>query len=125
MDPIDAYIAAAPEPSRAHLKRMRAIVRKAAPRAEELISYGMPAYKQDGVLVYFAGYKHHIGFYPTGSGIAAVKDELKGFKTSKGAIQFSLEAALPTALITRIVKHRVRENLAKKAAKSSRIPFSP
>ena len=84
---------------------------KAAPNAQEKISYGMPAYALNGVLLYFAGYAHHIGFYPTSSGIRAFKSKLSKFKHSKGAVQFPLDAPLPVTLIRQIVRFRVRENL--------------
>lgn len=113
----DSYIAAFPPETQQVLEQLRGIIKKAAPEAEEMISYQMPAYKLNGVLVYFAGYKNHIGFYPTGSGIAHFKNELKGYKTSKGTVQFPLDKKLPAGLITRMVKFRVNENLKKLKAK--------
>jgi uncharacterized protein YdhG (YjbR/CyaY superfamily) len=110
---IDAYIAAQPEDIQPVLQQMRDIIRKAAPKAQEVISYAMPAYKQHGVLVYFAGYKQHIGFYPTGSGIRAFTEEIKDYKSSKGAVQFPLDKPLPKALITKMVKFRVLEDAEK------------
>lgn len=107
---VDAYIASFPQPVQGMLQQLRDIILKAAPKAQEGISYQMPAYKLNGVLVYFAGYKNHIGFYPTGSGIEAFKTQLSDYKTSKGTIQFPLDKPLPAALITKIVKHRVKEN---------------
>jgi uncharacterized protein YdhG (YjbR/CyaY superfamily) len=107
---IDAYIKTFPSETRQLLQQLRLTISKAAPKAEEIISYNMPAYKYKGQLVYFAGYKNHIGFYPTGSGIEFFKDQLTAFKTSKGTVQFPLDKALPVSLITRIVKHRVKEN---------------
>ena len=95
-------------------------LKKAAPGAEELISYNMPAFKLHGVLVYYAGYKNHIGFYPTGSAITAFEKELSGYKTSKGTVQFPLETSLPLPLITRIVKFRVKENLEKAEMKKKK-----
>lgn len=111
---VDLYIAAFPEEVREKLTDLRAIIQKAAPDAEEVISYKMPAYKQNGMLVYFAGYKNHIGFYPTGSGIAAFQKEIAKFKNSKGAVQFPLDKALPAALITKMVKYRIKQNLSGK-----------
>jgi uncharacterized protein YdhG (YjbR/CyaY superfamily) len=73
----------------------------------------MPAYKQNGMLVYFAAYAKHIGFYPTSSGIAAFKKEISSYKSSKGAVQFPIDKPLPAGLITKIVKFRVKENLEK------------
>lgn len=112
---VDSYIAGFPLSVRELLETMRAIVRKAAPKAEEVISYQMPAYKQDGILVYFAGYKQHIGFYPTSGPMEVFKKDLVKYKTSKGAVQFPLDKPLPKALITRMVKFRLEE-IKKKAA---------
>lgn len=114
---IDAYIATFPASTQALLQQMRSTIAKAAPRAEEAISYGMPTFKLHGNLVHFAGYKNHIGFYPAPSGIDAFADELKKYKTSKGAIQFPIDEKLPIALVTKIVKFRVKENTEKAAAK--------
>ena len=96
---------------------MRAIIKKAAPKAEEVISYSMPAFKQSGILVYFAAQSKHIGFYPTASGIIDFKKELVDYKHSKGAIQFPYDKPLPVSLITQIVKFRVAEDKAKLKAK--------
>ncbi len=119
---IDQYISGFSGPVCEMLQQMRAIIGKAAPEAEEVISYGMPAFRCSGALVYFAAFKNHIGFYPTSSGIRNFTDGLKAYKTSKGAVQFPLGQPLPAALITKIVKFRVRENqekaLLKKAAKT-------
>jgi uncharacterized protein YdhG (YjbR/CyaY superfamily) len=108
---IDKYIADFPYDMQVILEQVRSAIRKAAPLAEEVISYQMPAYKQQGMLVYFAGCKNHIGFYPTASGIAAFKKELSAYKGSKGAVQFPLNKPIPLGLITKIVKFRVKENL--------------
>lgn len=110
---VDAYIAAFPEETQVLLQSMRSIITKAAPKAQEIISYGMPAYKQDSVLVYFAGYKQHIGFYPTSSGIKNFTKEIAIYKNSKGAVQFPLDKPLPSKLITQIVKFRVAETKEK------------
>jgi uncharacterized protein YdhG (YjbR/CyaY superfamily) len=88
---------------------MRQAIRKAAPGAVEVISYGIPAYKQDGMLAWFAAHANHIGFYPGASGIAAFKKELARYKHAKGSVQFPLDEPLPLALITRMVKFRVCE----------------
>lgn len=93
------------------LKELREVILKSAPKAEESISYGMPTFKLNGPLVYFAGQKHHLGFYPTPSGVTAFKKELSDYSTSKGCIRFSYDKPLPTALITKIVKFRVKENI--------------
>ena len=110
---VDNYIAGFSEETQKLLKEIRATIKKAAPDAEEVISYQMPAYKQNGILVYFAGYKNHIGFYPTASGIANFKEEFSVFKSSKGAVQFPVDKPLPLKLITTIVAFRVKENAEK------------
>lgn len=114
---IDEYISLHPDNVRVQLEKLRQTIRKAAPKAEEVISYQMPAFKLNGMLVYFAGYKTHIGFYPTGSGIAAFKKELAKYETSKGTVRFPIDKALPLSLIGKMVKFRVKENLEKKAKK--------
>ena len=111
---IDEYISLFPKDVQILLESMRQTIRKAAPKAEEVISYQMPAFKQNGVLVYFAAFKNHIGFYPTSSGIAAFKEEISKYKNSKGAVQFPLDKKLPLGLITKIVQYRVKEDLAKR-----------
>lgn len=110
---VDRYIHAFPPSTQELLEQMRSVILKAAPAAEEVIGYQMPSYRLHGALVYFAGYKGHIGFYPTGSGIEAFKKELSVYKGAKGSVQFPLNKALPLALITKIVKFRVKENLEK------------
>jgi uncharacterized protein YdhG (YjbR/CyaY superfamily) len=115
---IDEYIAAFPEDRQALLQQVRATIKAAAPGAEEKISYQMPAFAQKGILVYFAGLKDHIGFYPTGNGIAAFKDELSGYETTKGSVKFPVSEPLPLDLITRIVKFRVSENVNNAEAKA-------
>lgn len=110
---IDQYISGFPEEIQKPLEELRATIKKGAPEAEEVISYGMPAFKLNGMLVYFAGYKNHIGFYPTASGIEPFKKELSIYKWAKGSIQFPLGNPLPSGLITKIVKFRVTENLQK------------
>jgi len=110
---IDDYISEFPVDVQVLLQDLRNIINKSAPEAQEVISYQMPAYKQNGILVYFAGYKNHIGFYPTGKGIIAFQDEITGYKTSKGTIQFPLNEPLPVKLIEKIVKFRIMENMQK------------
>lgn len=117
MNPIDDYIAGYEGQVRGKLEEIRAIIRAAAPDAEEVISYQMPAYKQGGVLVYFAGYPRHVGFYPTGSGIEAFADRFAPYKWSKGAVQFPLDQPLPADLITEIVHFRLQMEAAKAASK--------
>lgn len=97
---------------------MRDAILKAAPDAEEVIGYKMPAYRLQGVLLYFAGYKGHIGFYPSGSAIEAFKQELSVYKGAKGSVQFPLDKPLPVSLITKMVKLRVKENLEKAKEKA-------
>jgi uncharacterized protein YdhG (YjbR/CyaY superfamily) len=109
----DAYISAFMPEVQALLQQLRATIHAAAPDAEETISYGMPAFRQKVTLVYYAGYKNHIGFYPTSAPIVHFADDLKGFKTSKGAIQFPLDKPLPVKLIKRMVKWRLAEVLKK------------
>jgi uncharacterized protein YdhG (YjbR/CyaY superfamily) len=114
---IDEYIATFPKKLQKTLKQLRKVIKAAAPEAEERISYQMPAFSFKGVLVYFAAYKNHIGFYPTSSGISAYKKELSEYKSSKGTVQFPINKPLPFELISRIVKFRVLENIAKKMPK--------
>lgn len=114
----DAYISGYPNETQKSLKQLRATIKKAAPQAEEVISYGMPAYKWNGMLVYFAAYEKHIGFYPGSSGIAAFKKELASYKTSKGTVQFPVDEPVPLPLIARIVKFRLKENQEKTLLKS-------
>jgi uncharacterized protein YdhG (YjbR/CyaY superfamily) len=110
---IDAYIAQFPEDVQQSLQKVRAVIRETAPQATEKISYKMPAFYFNGTLVWFAGYKHHIGFYPTGEGIEAFKKELSAYKSSKGAVQFPLDQPIPYDLIRKIVKYRLTQNLKK------------
>jgi uncharacterized protein YdhG (YjbR/CyaY superfamily) len=114
---IDEYIAGFPKDIQVILTRMRTIIRKAAPEAEEVISYAMPAYKYHGMLVFFAAFKNHIGFYATPTGHKAFKKELSVYKEGKGSVQFPIDKPLPSSLITKIVKFRVKENLEKAKAK--------
>ena len=117
---VDEYMAAQVPATRKTLKELRKIIKQAAPQAEEVISYNMPAFKLHGQLVFYAGYKGHIGFYPVSSGIRAFKDELSGYEQSKGTVRFPLDQPLPLKLITRIVKFRVKENLEKAALKGKK-----
>ena len=98
------------------LEQMRQTIKKAAPKAQEVISYNMPAFKYHGMLVYFAAYKNHIGFYATPTGHSEFKEELSIYKQGKGSVQFPLTKQLPLDLITKIVKFRVKENLKGKSA---------
>ena len=107
---VDEYIASFPPDIQQKLSTLRATINAAAPDTQEVISYGMPAFKQHGVLVYFAAGKNHIGFYPTGEPIKHFKEELAVYKTSKGAVQFPLDKPLPVALITKMVKFRIEQD---------------
>jgi uncharacterized protein YdhG (YjbR/CyaY superfamily) len=109
----DEYIITFPIETRKILEQLRETIKKAAPDAEEVISYGMPLFRQNGRLLYFAAYKNHIGFYPMKTGIEAFKTRLSDYKWAKGTIQFPLDKPLPLGLITEIVKFRVNENMEK------------
>lgn len=115
---IDEYIAAFEGNVQANLVKLRAAIKKAAPKAEEKMSYAIPTFFLGGKnLVHFAAFNKHIGFYPTPSGVAAFAKDLKPYPTSKGAVQFPLDKPLPLMLITKIVKFRVTENLQKTKTK--------
>jgi uncharacterized protein YdhG (YjbR/CyaY superfamily) len=116
---IDEYIAEFPADVQRRLQRVRKTIVKAAPGAEEMISYRIPAFKLSGYLVYFAGHTKHIGLYPAPRGNASFKQELAAYKGGKGTVQFPHDEPLPLELIGRIVKHRVQENLAKTKLKAS------
>jgi uncharacterized protein YdhG (YjbR/CyaY superfamily) len=111
---IDEYIAGFPEDIQAILQNLRRVIHKAAPEAQETISYSMPAFKQNGILVYFAAFKDHIGFFPTSSGISAFTKELASYNTAKGTVRFPLDKPLPVNLVKKIVKFRAQENRNKK-----------
>ncbi|OHA88736.1 MAG: hypothetical protein A2653_00355 [Candidatus Zambryskibacteria bacterium RIFCSPHIGHO2_01_FULL_43_25] len=110
---ISEYINSFPEDTAQKLRTIRKITNKNAPQATEVISYNMPAFKLNGIVVYFAAFKKHVGFYPLPSAIKSFRKELTKYKTSKGAIQFPLDKPLPVALISKIIKYRVKENLTK------------
>jgi uncharacterized protein YdhG (YjbR/CyaY superfamily) len=111
---VDDYIKAFPESTRELLKQIRAVIKLAAPEAEEGISYGMPAYKTYGrTLVYFAGFSKHIGFYATPTGHSAFSGELSKYRRGKGSVQFPLDKPLPLDLIAQITEFRVIENSEK------------
>lgn len=112
---IDEYISRHPENLQALLTQMRTAIRAAAPEATEAIKYGMPTFVQQGNLVHFAACKNHIGFYPTPTAIVAFADALAAYTQSKGAVHLPLDKPLPIKLIARMVKFRVKENLAKAA----------
>jgi uncharacterized protein YdhG (YjbR/CyaY superfamily) len=114
---IDEYIAVFPEDIQGELQKLRTVIHTAAPDATEKISYQMPTFYLNGNLVHFAALKNHIGFYPTPSGIENFKEELKSYKSSKGAVQFPLDQPLPLDLIARIVQFRVTENTHRRVIK--------
>lgn len=111
---VENYIAAFPATLQVLLEKMRAAIRKAAPAADETIGYGIPTFKLNGNLVHFAAFKNHIGFYPGPSAIKAFEKELSAYKRATGSVQFPHEKPLPLALVTKVVKYRVKENLDKK-----------
>ena len=118
---VDEYISATPKKSRDLVESLRKIIRQAAPQAEEVIHYNMPAFKQNGMLVWYAAFKQHIGFYPRSSAIAAFKAELAGYKTTKGAIQFPIAKAIPAGLVKKIVKFRLKENEQQSRERSNQL----
>lgn len=108
---IDTYLEAQPTDARQALERIRKIVKQVVPKAEEVISYGMPAIKYHGILLYFAAFKNHCSLFPAeGKIIEQFKEELKGYITSKGTIQFTTDKPLPASLIKMIVKERKLQN---------------
>jgi uncharacterized protein YdhG (YjbR/CyaY superfamily) len=111
---VDAYIAQFPKDVQVVLKKMRTIVHKSAPTAEESISYGLVGYKLAGKpLVYFGGWREHVGFYATPSGNLAFKKELAPYKGAKGSVKFALSEKIPYPLIAKMVKYRVKEEKAR------------
>jgi uncharacterized protein YdhG (YjbR/CyaY superfamily) len=110
---VDEYISRFPPKAQKLLQQLRATIRKAAPDAEEVISYAMPGYKLHGLLVCFAGYSKHIGFYPTPSAIAAFQEQLASYKKAKGSVQFPLNNRLPLTVIAAMIKFKRKENIEK------------
>ena len=110
---IDEYIGTFPNDVQEILEKVRMTIQKAAPDATEKISYSMPAFEQNGIVVYFAAFKNHIGLYALPSGHEAFKEELSQYKSGKGSVQFPLNQQMPFELISKIVKFRVKENLEK------------
>ena len=117
---IDEYIAGFPPDVQVILEKMRLTIRKAAPDAEEKISYQMPTFTLKGNLVHFAAFKNHIGLYPTSSGTQAFRKELSVYEGAKGYIRFPKDKPLPLTLIRKIVKFRVAENIKRAEAKSNK-----
>jgi uncharacterized protein YdhG (YjbR/CyaY superfamily) len=114
---IDEFIAGFPAETQAILEKVRLTIRKIAPEATEKISYGIPTFDLEGNLVHFSGYQNHIGFYPGAGGIAAFQEEIAGYKSAKGSVQFPINKPIPYDLIERIVRVRVAQNLEKAGAK--------
>jgi uncharacterized protein YdhG (YjbR/CyaY superfamily) len=117
---IDEYIATFPSDIQAILEKIRRTIRKAAPSASEAIKYQMPTFVLNGNLVHFAAFKNHIGFYPAPQGIEEFKKELSKYEGSKGAVRFALDRPIPYALIAKIVKFRVKKNLANAEARAKK-----
>lgn len=109
----DDYLGGFPKDAQQRLQKMRLTIKKAAPQAKEKISYGIPAFTLNGMLVWFAAFKNHVGFYPRTSAIAAFKKKLSAYKGAKGSVQFPFDKPLPLGLVSRMVKFRVKENMSK------------
>lgn len=114
---VESYIATFPKPVQVLLTTVRRTIRAAAPNATEVISYNMPAFRQQGMLVYFAGFKGHIGLYPPIRGNAALAKAAARYAGPKGNLKFPYDQPLPLALIGRIVRHKVKQDLARAAAR--------
>lgn len=117
---VDEYIQDFPKEVREILGQVRGTIRKAAPEAEEIISYAVPTFKLHGILVHFAAFKNHIGFYALPSGNKAFTKELSGYTMGKGSVQFPINKPMPLELIAKIVKFRVAENMEKAEAKKKK-----
>jgi uncharacterized protein YdhG (YjbR/CyaY superfamily) len=117
---VESYFADFPEETQNLLEQMRTTIQKAAPKAGETISYGIPTFTLNGNLVHYAAYKNHIGFYPGAGGIAAFAEERSGYKGAKGSVQFPINEPLPLYLVTRIVNFRIEQNLKKVEKKSTK-----
>ena len=115
---VDEFISNYPQDVQTILQKIRALIQKSAPGAEETIGYGIPTFKLNGKnLVHFSAFKEHIGFYPTPTGIEKFKKELSAYEGAKGSVKFPLNKPIPYALITKIVQFRVKEVLAQTAPK--------
>jgi uncharacterized protein YdhG (YjbR/CyaY superfamily) len=117
---IDEYIADFPPDVQEILQKVRATIREAAPGAEETIKYQLPTFRLKGNLVYFGGFKKHVGFYPVPTGVEAYAEDLAPYKTGKGSIQFPYDEPIPYDLITKVVQYRVEENLRNAEAKKKK-----
>jgi len=112
---VEEYLDTIPEPARSTLSTIRAAIRAAAPpECIEVISYGIPAFKHQEILIWYAGFAKHCSLFPTGAVIETFKNELKGFVISKGTIQFPIDKPLPAALVKKMVKARVAKIESKK-----------
>lgn len=111
---IDDYISTFPPDVQRVLQEMRQAIKESAPDAEEVISYRLPAFRQNGILVWFGAFKDHIGIFPKASGIEAFRDRLAGYEVSKGTIRFPLNKPIPLGLVKEIVKFRAKENMTEK-----------
>ena len=116
---VDQYIAAFSGDVKKRMQQLRKTIKTAAPKAEEVISYQMPGYKYLGMLVYFAAYKNHIGFYPGAGGILEFYKKLSSFKSAKGSVQFPHDRPIPFETISKIVEFRVKQNEEKVSLKKS------
>jgi uncharacterized protein YdhG (YjbR/CyaY superfamily) len=116
---VDQYIGAFPADVKKRMQQLRKTIKAAAPKADELISYQMPGYKYFGMLVYFAAYKNHIGFYPGAGGVLEFYKKLSSFKSAKGSVQFPHDRPIPYDMISKIVKFRVKQNEEKLSLKKS------
>ena len=117
---VDGYLAEVPAEARAALEKLRQTIRAAAPQATEVISYGMPAFKYHGILVYYAAFAKHCSFFPGAALIRAHQRELARFETSKGTIRFTPEKPIPATLVRKFVKARIRENEARQKKKENK-----
>ena len=117
---IDDYIADFPDDVQVLLEKVRATIRKAAPKAEEALKYGIPTFVLNGNLIHFGGYKNHIGLYPGSKPVEEFKEELAGYEVSKGTVRFPLDKRIPFGMIGKITKFCVQRNLEKAAAKAKK-----
>ena len=110
---VDEYLAAQPETARIYLEQIRKLVQKMAPQAEELISYQIPAFRWKGMLLWYAGFKNHIGIYPTAATLEAFSKKLSGYRVSKGTLQLPLDQPLPQKLLAELIAYRIKINQSK------------